>query len=331
MKPVLPDDVFQALETELGISLPKSIGMDTLACLESADKGNIDAALIMGGNLYSASPNTHWAGQSMDKIGFKLFMTTTLNQGHVFACDNSESLVLPVVARDEESQSTTQESMFNYVRLSDGGITRIADARSEVSILVDLFAKVLKPEQTLGLDINEFSSHQTIRETIAKIIPGLEALGDIGVAKREFHIKNRLMHTPVFNTPSGRAQFVVHEFDGLLEQAPNAFTLMSVRSEGQFNSIIYEENDSYRGIDQRWSIMMNGQDIASIGLKKGDLVDVVSEHGQMKAVAFYPFDIPCGNVMAYYPEANVLIGRQRDPRSQTPAFKSVSVTIKKSE
>jgi anaerobic selenocysteine-containing dehydrogenase len=31
--------------------------------------------------------------------------------------------------------------------------------------------------------------------------------------------------------------------------------------------------------------------------------------------------------MAYYPEANVLIGTEHDPRSKTPAFKSVPVKI----
>ena len=46
-------------------------------------------------------------------------------------------IVLPVCARDEEPEPTTQESMFSYVRLSDGGIERIAGA-SEVSILADL-------------------------------------------------------------------------------------------------------------------------------------------------------------------------------------------------
>jgi len=102
---------------------------------------------------------------------------------------------------------------------------------------------------------------------------------------------------------------------------------MSVRSEGQFNSIIYEEKDSYRNIDQRWSVMMNEEDMAELGLSKKDCVDIESDDGQMKGVYVYPYDLPRGNVMAYYPEANALIGLSRDPRSQTPAFKSVKVSL----
>ena len=35
--------------------------------------------------------------------------------------------------------------------------------------------------------------------------------------------------------------------------------------------------------------------------------------------------------MAYYPEANILIGRDTDPRSKTPVFKSVAVDVEKGD
>jgi hypothetical protein len=39
------------------------------------------------------------------------------------------------------------------------------------------------------------------------------------------------------------------------------------------------------------------------------------------------FDLPQGSALAYFPEANVLCGTDVDPRSRTPAFKSVPVWI----
>jgi len=327
VKPVLPDDIFAKMQSALNIEFPRAgLGMDTLACLESAAEGNIDSALIMGGNLYQASPNASWARTALDNIGFKLFLTTTLNAGHIQTCDNSESLVLPVMARDEEKQPTTQESMFNFVRLSDGGITRIAQARSEVEVLTDL-AKATIADSTF--DFGAFKSHQSIRETIASVVPGLQDLKDIGIAKREFHVRNRLIHTPQFNTPSGKAKFVVRNTNGLAADQAYPFTLTSVRSEGQFNSIVYEEQDSYRGVEQRWTALLNPEDMAELKLKAGDKINIASKHGEMKAVFAQPFGLRRGNVMAYYPEANILIGRERDKRSKTPAFKSVPVTLKK--
>ena len=333
VKPVLAEDIYHLMQDRLGIDLPdyeSSNGMDTLACLESADKGDINAALIMGGNLYSATPNSDWAKQALDKIGFKLFLTTTLNAGHIHSMDSSEALVLPVKARDEEDQATTQESMFNFVRLSDGGINRLKNTRSESSILVDLFSQVLEGKPQLGsLDVQSFSSHATVRDAISEIVPGMGKLKEIGVAKKEFHIANRLIHKPDFNTPSRKACFVTHSHKISSEKNNKkvSFTLMSVRSEGQFNSIIYEENDSYRNIDQRWSVMMNIDDMKSLTLEQGSIVNIYSDHGKMLNVKVYPYDLPKGDVMAYYPEANALIGLDRDPRSQTPAFKSVNVSI----
>ena len=47
----------------------------------------------------------------------------------------------------------------------------------------------------------------------------------------------------------------------------------------------------------------------------------------MRSVNAHAFDLPPGNLMAYFPEANVLVGREYDPRSKTPAFKGVVVSV----
>ena len=61
--------------------------------------------------------------EAFSRIDMVMYQSTTLNTGHAWG-RGRETLILPVLARDEESQSTTQESMFNYVRLSDGGEAR---------------------------------------------------------------------------------------------------------------------------------------------------------------------------------------------------------------
>ncbi len=324
VKPVLPEDVFQQLEQTLGIQLPTTAGMDTLACLNAAHEGAIDAALLMGGNLFSATPNANWARTALDRIGFKTFMTTTLNRGHVTGMETSEALILPVTARDEEWQSTTQESMFNYVRLSDGGIRRLENIRPEVTILCE-FGKRLLPNCLL--DFDEFQQHQKIRSAIAATIPGMEALADIGTTGQEFTISKRLLHTPEFPTPTGKAEFKINPLAAPLTTTEFPFVMASIRSEGQFNSIIYEETDSYRGTNTRWSVLMNIEDITELGISAGDYVTLRSPFGEMQAVKVFAFEVPRKNLLAYYPEANVLIGTAHDPRSKTPAFKSVAIAV----
>lgn len=323
VKPVLTEDILQKLESELDVQLPKTKGMDTLACINAAHSKEIDAALMMGGNLYGATPNSTWAAEALDKVGFKLFLTTTLNTGHIHGCETSESLIFPVTARDEEWQPTTQESMFNYVRLSDGGIERHENTRPEVIVLCDLAQKLLK---NCPVDFNQFKQHKNIRKAIANTIPGMEQLADIDVAKQEFHIQGRLKHHPEFNRPDGKALFRVNPIPPLPMNQNYPFTLTSVRSEGQFNTIIYEEKDSYRNTQDRWSVLMSPDTIKRLNINN-HVVNLVSPYGRMDRVRVYPFDLPDNNLMAYFPESNILTGCEQDPRSKTPAFKSVPVKV----
>jgi molybdopterin-dependent oxidoreductase alpha subunit len=324
VKPVLPAQVFAAIEQGFGVKLPTRKGYDTLASIEAAHDGRIDAAVIMGGNLLEATPNREFAREALGRIGFRLFLTTTLNRGHVEGMEDGEVIVLPVTARDEEWEPTTQESMFNFVRLSDGGIERLDNVRPEVAILADLAARTL-PDSPI--DFPAFARHRHIREAIAKTIPGMAELADIDVAKREFHIAGRLLHTPRFNTPSGKARFVAIP---LPDARPEGLLLTTVRSEGQFNSIIYETTDSYRDNAGRMTAMMHADDIAAAGYAEGDRATLVSAHGRMPGVTLKAWDIARGSVLAYYPEANVLVGTAVDPRSRTPSFKATPVRLERS-
>jgi anaerobic selenocysteine-containing dehydrogenase len=102
--------------------------------------------------------------------------------------------------------------------------------------------------------------------------------------------------------------------------------MMTLRSEGQFNTVVYEEEDLYRGVTRRDSILMAAEDAVRMGLAEGQKVRVTSETGAM-AVRVALVDIRAGNCAMYYPEANILVPARMDPRSKTPAFKAVPVRV----
>jgi anaerobic selenocysteine-containing dehydrogenase len=104
--------------------------------------------------------------------------------------------------------------------------------------------------------------------------------------------------------------------------------MMTIRSEGQFNTVVYENYDLYRGQDRRDVILMHPDDIAARGLKEDQLVTITSETGVMHKILVrsYP-EIRAGNCATYYPESNVLVPRSIDPASKTPAFKCIPVTV----
>ena len=102
---------------------------------------------------------------------------------------------------------------------------------------------------------------------------------------------------------------------------------MTVRSEGQFNTVVYEEEDVYRGQERRDVILLNPADIERLGLWPDQCVTVRSAAGEMPHILVRPYDIRAGNALMYFPEANVLVPTTTDPESKTPAFKSVVITL----
>ncbi len=320
--PTLKKQVFEAIESNLNVKLPTTEGWDTMQCMQKAFEGEVDIAFLLGGNLYASNPNLNFAEKALNKIPFKLFMNTTLNEGHLKGVDE-EVLILPVLARDEEKQKTSQESMFNYVRLSEGGIDRLTNCKSEVEIIASIAEAVIEKSV---FDFSPFQEHIELRKAIAKCIPGFEKMSLIDKTKEEFQIQGRTFHTPSFNTPKGKAIFKVNP---LPEQSnsKNSLRLMSVRSEGQFNSIVYEEEDAWRGSKHRNTIFISRKDLISRGLTNGQRVIIKSKVGEAKGFELREFDIKEGSIMGFYPETNVLVESNLDPKSKTPAFKNTEVWI----
>lgn len=321
--PALKQAVLTRLEARLGLRAPASAGLDTMGCIEAAGRGEMDTAVCLGGNLFGSSPDASYASEALGRLEAIAYLSTSLNTGHAWGTAK-ETWVLPVLPRDEEPEPTTQESMFSYIRLSDGGPRRHASARSEVSVLSGLAQRVLPqgPVDWAGLE-----SHQRIRELIADLVPGLEQMSQIDQTRREFYIPGRRLDSPTFPTPSGKAQFQAISLPPATPLTELQLRLMTVRSEGQFNTVVFEEEDIYRGQERRDVILMNPSDMTRLGLSQDQRVTVRSTAGEVRGQRVRRFDVRAGNAMMYYPEANVLVPRDVDRRSKTPAFKSVVVEI----
>lgn len=329
--PTLKEAFAKRLESLYDIRIPANPGQDTYASMVAAQEGKIRAALLLGGNLYASNPDSAWAGEAMRKIPLTVSVTTKLNEGHIHGRGQT-SIILPVLARDEEPQPTTQESMFNFVRLSEGGTPAVpGEMRSEVEIIATLAEKILPHG---GIDWTSLKSHQALREAISQVVPGYEAIAKMDQAKLdqaktrdagEFQIEGRTFHTPEFTTPDGKARFHVTPLPDFAVKT-GEFRLMTLRSEGQFNSVVYDEEDLYRGNLRRDVVMISEADARALGVGDGDRVTVETVTGKMQ-VSVSISEIALGSAAMYYPEANVLVPRSLDSRSKTPAFKSIAAKI----
>jgi len=323
--PKLKEQIFLALEGKYKIALPTAPGKDTLECIEAAHRGEVSMGFSLGGNLYGSNPDSRFAAEALSRLGLHVMLSTTMNTGHVHGLAK-ETIILPVLARDEEPQPTTQESMFNYVRLSDGGPRRLPGPRSEVSVIGEIAARLLP--DTAGVDWESMKQTDNIRRWIADVVPGYEQIRDIGETKQEFQIGGRTFHQPFFATGDGRAVLHVHSLPPLKGTGGGQLRLMTVRSEGQFNTVVYEEEDLYRNQDRRDVILVHPDDFGRLKVTAGQRVTVASETGKLSQILVRSFTaIRPGNALMYYPEANALVPRHADPASRTPAFKGVVVWL----
>lgn len=325
--PKLKDELFENLTKQFGVKLPTTKGRDTLDCMEAAKSGELKFGLCLGGNLYGSNPDAQFAEDALEELDMLVMLNTTMNTGHGRGLAK-QTIVLPVLARDEEPEPSTQESMFNYVRLSDGGPRRLPGPRSEVSIIAEIGRRVLG--NSTPVDWEQMQKTNTIRHWISKVVPGYQEIDTIAKTGKEFQVGGRTYHTPKFNTKDGRAQLFTHPLPNLTQLADNQLRMMTVRSEGQFNTVVYEDYDLYRHQDRRDVILINPDDMERMGLEHDQLVTVSSDTGRMHNLLARAFEeIRSGNAMMYYPESNVLVPRTVDPQSRTPMFKNILVTISK--
>ena len=105
-----------------------------------------------------------------------------------------------------------------------------------------------------------------------------------------------------------------------------------MRSHDQYNTTIYGLDDRYRGISGgRRVVLVHPDDLAELGFKDRDLVDVISTCPRAPSAGADEFRLVAyptaqGCAAAYFPEANALVHKDNVAReSNTPGFKAMSV------
>ena len=108
-----------------------------------------------------------------------------------------------------------------------------------------------------------------------------------------------------------------------VERPAGTLILQSMRSHDQFNTTIYGHNDRYRGIKKgRDVVFVNPDDLAELGLADGQHVDIhgVYDDGEdrvLRKFRLVSYPTARGCAAAYYPEANVLVPLNQQPRAAT--------------
>jgi molybdopterin-dependent oxidoreductase alpha subunit len=329
----------QALGKEFNFEPPHNHGYDTVRAIQAMHDGKVKVFFALGGNFLSATPDTEYTAEALRRTRLTVQVSTKLNRSHLVTGD--QALILPCLGRTEIDaqasgpQFVTTENSMGVVQTSTGWLEPASPHLLSEPAIVARLARATFSNRTQVDWEYLIGNYDRIRERIEKVIPGFTDYNRRVRQSGGFYLPNAAKDR-VFKTASGRAVFTTHELPAHDLEA-DQFLMMTIRSHDQFNTTVYSGNDRYRGISNgRRVVLVNAQDMKSARLKPQQSVDLISHFRGEERIAsnfaVVPYDIPRGCVATYFPEANVLVpvGSVAE-KSNTPASKSVVITIRNSE
>jgi molybdopterin-dependent oxidoreductase alpha subunit len=333
-----PTKLFQdALAKEFNFKPPYEHGYDTVEAIKAMYHGELKVYFGLGGNLLAAGPDTELIAEGMRRQNLTVYVGTKLNRGHLTT--GKTSLLLPcfthvdIDMQKSGHQMTSCENSMGVVSQNKGVLVPLPghNILSEVAILAGLAIATLGDRTNVADWVAMTENYDVIRDHISRVIPGFEKFNEKLRKPGGFYLPNGPRERK-FTTQNGMANFTTTDLEKYTVE-PDQLILMTVRSHDQFNTTIYDYNDRYRGIhNERRVLFMNKEDIAARGLKAKDVIDITSHYeGEQRTVERFivvPYDIPKGNVSAYFPEANPLVPISSVAKtSNTPTSKYVVVTV----
>lgn len=315
---------------------PRKHGFDTVESITAMHSGKARVFFAMGGNFLSATPDTLFTAEALQKCDLTVQVSTKLNRSHLI--HGKEAIILPCLGRTDkdltngELQFVSVENSMGVVHSSQGSLKPISSQMlSEPAIVCQLAMATLKNSK---VDWEKYLQHYDhIRDSIEECIPGFENYNQRVRQPSGFYLPNGARDNS-YNTTSGKANFSISNSEAIV-LAEGELLMMTIRSHDQFNTTIYGLNDRYRGIfNERRVILMHPKDIERYQLKERDLVDLYNFHNNTERVAHkfivLPYNIPEKCCATYFPEANVLVPlNSTADKSNTPTSKSVVIKLKK--
>ena len=322
-----------------GFEPPREKGRATVEAVEGILDGSVRAFVSLGGNFARAIPDHSRTDPAWAGLELTVQIATKLNRSHLLP--GREAYLLPCLVRSEEDmqasgrQAVTMEDSLSCIQGSLGRRTPASEhLLSEVAIVAGMAKATLDPNPRVRWD-DWVADYARIRDLVAETYPD------------EFHDFDARKFTPggfyrgnaarerEWKTDTGRAHFTAPDVMMALGQEPSdgALTLVTLRSNDQFNTTIYGFSDRLRGLEgSRMIVMMNRDEMARAGLAEGQTVALegAADGGARRVDGFKvtPYDLPDGCVAAYYPEANPLVPLDHhDLLSKTPAYKGALVRV----
>lgn len=330
-------DLNKRIKEHLGFTPPSEEGVDTVGAMKSMYEGKAKVFMCLGGNFLMAASDTEYTAKGIQNCELTIQVSTKLNRTHLVT--GKTALLLPTIGRSEKDMKNglqrkfTVENSMGRVTQSRGILKPASDnLMSEPEIIAMLAHTFFNGKhsmdwKTLGDD------YSLIREYIDKVVKGFDKTEERSTGAG-YYLPNNVRELDFSKLPNGKAQLTINNVPHH-DLKDDEFMLMTFRSHDQFNTTIYGLDDRYRGIyNERRVLFINEEDMKQFHLKKLDAVNIISNYDDTLRVArnflIIPYNIPKGNLGAYFPETNVLVPYNHfADRSKTPISKSIKVRVEK--
>jgi len=339
-----PKELIDQLERVFKKTFPREPGHNAIQAVQAMQEGRAKVFFALGGNFAAAMPDTDITRAALRRCDLVVNVSTKLNRSHL--TPGNDALILPCLGRTEidltaygEQRITVEDSM-SMVHSSGGVLNPVSRSlKSETAIIAHLAHATLGNNPIQWLEVAKDNSK--IRELIGQTIPGFHDFNQRLEAPGGFYLGNKAAQR-VWQTPTGKAQFMAHLLpEHIIDQSlsdrlvnKKVFNLQTLRSHDQYNTTVYGYDDRYRGIKgMRNVLFVNPDDLATMNLDENQEVVITSHwvdgsQRHLSGFSVVPYDIPLGNIAAYYPETNPLVPLQSyGDKSFTPTSKSITVTI----
>jgi molybdopterin-dependent oxidoreductase alpha subunit len=334
-----PQAFLDSIERVFGFKPPQHHGYDVVDCIKAMHEGKGKVFFAMGGNFLSATPDTQYTAEALQRCKLTVQVSTKLNRRHLIT--GEEALILPTFGRSDkdilngQEQFISCENSMGVIQMSKGNLKPVSNELMSESLIVCNLAKATLSNRS-KINWNKYMQHyNNIREDIEHTIPGFTNYNKRVLEPGGFYLPNAARNGR-FNTFSRKAMLnVANLTTNHLE--PDELMMMTVRSHDQFNTTIYGLNDRYRGVfNERRVIFMNEKDMVRHNLQAGDIVDLYNYHDGIERVArkfiVVAFNIPEQCTATYFPETNVLVPiNSVADKSNTPTSKFVVLKVRKHE
>ncbi len=328
-QPVADENVRHKFEAAWDCTLPSKPGLVLTAMFPAIDNGTLKALYLLGENPVLSDPDAKHIKESLARLDFlvvqDIFLTETAQMADV---------VLPGACFAEQDGTVTNTE--RRVQISNKAVEPIGSARPDWQITCEI-------AKNMGAAGFDFPDAAKIFEEIAGVTPSYggvsyERLKNEGGLQWPCPTKDhpgvKFLHADKF--ARGKGKFVPLEYRPPAEETDKKYPLILTTGRSLYHYHTGTMTRKSKGLNDLRSeelLEINPLDAKSLSIEDGEMVEVSSRRGSIKAKAKVTEISPEGVVFMtfHFKESptNLLTSPALDPVAKIPELKVCAVNVKK--